>query len=81
MGKVGAIIVIVGIVIVAYLFLLVVMPILVDMSLTANATMHATSNMSNYPGTAGALVSSPWVLFFVPGAIGVAAIIFVLKRG
>lgn len=80
MGKIGAVIMVVGFVIIVYLILLVAMPILVDTAATANATMDATSNMTNYPGTAGALVSAPWALFFVPGAIGIAAIVIILKK-
>lgn len=80
MSKIGQVVVVVAMVIAAYLFLLVAMPILVDFASTANATMVASSNMSNYPGTASFLISSPWILFFVPGTIGIAAIVIILKK-
>lgn len=79
MIKIGAVAVVVGLVVVCYLFLLVVMPVVVDMAASANTTMAATSNMTNYPGTSGMLVSVPWVLFFLPGAIGMVVIVLILK--
>lgn len=80
MNKLGTVTIIVGVVIIAYLFLLVVMPVMVDAVSTANTTMAATSNMSNYPGTQEATLATPWVLFFVPGVIGMIAIVITLKR-
>ena len=78
-GKVGAVIVITAMVAGAYLLLLVVMPILNTFAAAANATMDASSNMSLYPGLSGAIVSSPWVLFFIPAVLGMAAIFIVLR--
>ena len=79
MNKFGAVIVVVFVIIVAYLILLVVMPIVSTAALTANTTMDATSNMSLYPGTSGFLMSTPWILFFVPGTIGIAIIVVILR--
>lgn len=79
MNKIGAVITIVVVVILAYLFLLVVMPIISGAALTANTTMDATSNMSLYPGTSPFLMSIPWIVFFVPGVIGMALIVIVLR--
>lgn len=79
MNKYGAVITIVVLEIAVYLFLLVIMPIITDMALTANTTMNATSNMSLYPGTSGFLMSIPWIVFFVPGVIGIALIIVILR--
>lgn len=80
MNKLGTVAMIVGFVIVAYLFLLVAMPVITDAVSTANTTMAATSNMSNYPGTQEAVLATPWVLFFVPGVIGIIAVVITLKR-
>ena len=80
MGKIGSVVIVVVIVIAAYLLLLVTVPILTDSVSTANITMHATSNMTNYPGTAEAVLAAPWVLFFVPGVIGLIAVVIILKR-
>ena len=80
MNKVGGVIVVVCLVAAAYLIMLVTMPVLIDVATTANTTMTAGSNMANYPGTSGALMSAPWVLWFVPGTIGLASVIVILKR-
>ncbi len=79
MNKYGAVIVVVFVIIVVYLILLVVMPILTSAALSANTTMNATSNMSLYPGTSDFLMSTPWILFFVPGTIGIAIIVVILR--
>ncbi len=80
MNKIGAVIVVVFVIIVLYLYLLVVMPIISDLALSANTTMNATSNMSLYPGTSGFLMSTPWILFFLPGVIGIALIVIILRQ-
>ena len=46
---------------------------------TANMTMAASSNMSNYPGTADFLVASPWLLYFAPPVIGIIIIVAALR--
>jgi len=80
MNKIGAVIIVMGAVIAVYLLLLVTMPILVDFASTANTTMAATSNMTNYPGTQEAVLSTPWVLWFAPGVIGMIVVVIILKR-
>ena len=79
MNKIGAVITVVVIVSCAYLLLLVVMPIISNLALSANTTMNATSNMSLYPGTSGFLMSTPWILWFLPATIGMAVIVIILK--
>ena len=71
---------IIGAVIIAYLFLTATMPVISDFASTANTTISSTSNMSDYPGTQGALLAAPFWLYFVPAIIGIAAIVFALKR-
>lgn len=79
MSKFGSIALIVGFVIAAYLLLMAVMPVITDAASTANTTMSASSNMSNYPGTLEGVLAAPWMLWFAPGVIGMAAIIIKLK--
>ena len=79
MNKWGAVISIVVMVTLCYLLLLVTMPILVDTTVAVNTTLNSTSNMSLYPGTSGFLLASPWILFFVPAVLGIAAIVVVLR--
>ncbi len=80
MQKFGKILVTIGFVIAAYLLLLVVVPFIADVTVTANTTMNATSNMSLYPGTSGFMLATPWILFFVPGTIGIIAVIIILRQ-
>lgn len=79
MSKIGHIAIVTVIVFFTYLVMLVVMPVVVDLSLTANATAAAGSNMSLYPGGSEILIASPWILWWVPGVIGMIAIIAILK--
>ncbi len=80
MNKLGGVAIIVFVVGVLYLLLMAVFPVLTDVVNTANTSMAASSNMSNYPGTTEALLASPWFLWFVPGCIGMIAIVIHLKR-
>ncbi len=79
LSKLLLIIAIVGLVTGAYLLLLVVMPVISDLALSANTTMNSTSNMSQYPGTSGFLMSTPWIIIWIPGVLGLVAIIGVLR--
>ena len=80
MNKIGAIVITVAMVIICYLLMLVTVPVMVGLISTANATMVASSNMTNYPGTAGFLTSMPWILWFVPGSLGIVVIIMILRK-
>lgn len=80
MNKLGQVGIIVAVVIIAYLLMLVFMPVLTDFASTANTTMSATSNMSNYPGTQEGVLAAPWVLWFAPACIGIVAVVIVLKQ-
>ncbi len=80
MSKIGAVLIVVGVVIAAYLIILITHPVMVDIVATANTTMVASSNMSNYPGTSGMLVSTPWIMFFVPGVVGLIVIVAILRK-
>jgi len=79
MSKIGQIAIVIGVVIVCYLILLVVMPVVADLISTANTTVTAAT-WANHPGSQGFFIAQPWILFFVPGAIGIAAIIFILRQ-
>ena len=81
MNKIASVAVVVVANIVLYLVLIATMPIISDAASTANTTMAATSNMSNYPGVGAGVLATPWLLFFVPGVIGIALIIIILKKG
>lgn len=79
MKKIGLIALTLGFVIFAYMILTLVQPTLVDIANTANTTMSASSNMSNYPGTAEVMTGSPLWLYFVPAVLGGIIIVGILR--
>lgn len=80
MNKIGQVIIVVAVMIVVYLLMLVVMPFLTDIATTANVTMAASSNLSDYPGASEGLFSALWALWFAPAIIGMIAIVVILKK-
>lgn len=80
MNKFGTIIVIVFLIAILYVTLTLVMPTVADMANTANTSMAATSNMTDYPGVSEAMVFGPWFLYLSPAVIGLIAV-FVILRG
>jgi len=80
MSKIGAVIVVIVVVIIIYLLMLVVTPVLTDVASTANNTMAATSNLTNYPGAAEGVLVAPWFLWWAPGVIGMIAVVVILKK-
>lgn len=79
MKKFGAIVTVIGVVIIVYLILLVVMPWLAEITTSVNTTLNASHNMSLYPGTSDFLISTPWILFFLPGVIGLVVVVLILR--
>lgn len=79
MNKIGSVILIVVVVVLVYLGMIVFMPVVSDLAATANATAAASTNMTNYPGANEFVMSTPWILWFVPATFGAGAIITVLK--
>lgn len=80
MSKFGTILLILVMFGILMLMASVVVPdILVPMANTANATIASTSNMSNYPGTSAALVSTPWTVYIALPVVALVAIIVVLR--
>jgi len=78
-NKLGTVIVIVIFVAISYAVITLFMPTISDFANTANASMAATSNMTDYPGTSDAMVFAPWALYLAPAAIGLIAVFFALR--
>lgn len=78
-NKIKLVALIIAGVILCYVFLTIIMPIFVDFASTANTTIAESSNWSDYPGTQAALVGAPFWIYFIPGIVGMAAIVVVLK--
>lgn len=81
MHKLGHVAIVIGLVAACYLMMLIVIPdVVVPMIETANATMTASSNLTQYPGTSDFLISIPWIIWFVPASIGGIAIVIIMRR-
>lgn len=79
MNKYGAVVIVVAVTIILYLFMLIAIPLLSDMASTANTTMATSSNLSNYPGAAEGMLAAPLWMMFVPGGICVAVVVGILR--
>lgn len=67
-------------VIVCYGVLAVFVKFLADQSVTTNQALDVAHNMAQYPGTSGFLLSTPWIMYFVPTVIGIILIVMVLRQ-
>jgi len=65
---------------VVYIVMTAAMPGINTIVQTANSTINATSNLSNYPGLQDTIESSPLWLYVIPAAVGGIATVVVLKR-
>lgn len=63
-----------------YLMLAVFIRFLADTTVSVNAELAAGSNMTQYPGTSGFLLATPWILWFAPAVLGIVLIVIILKR-
>lgn len=79
MNKFKAIAIIVIAVLLCYGVLAVFINFVADTTVSTNQALDAASNMALYPGTSGFLLSVPWILWFVPGVIGIVLIVVVLR--
>jgi hypothetical protein len=80
MNKAKAVAWIVAGVVIFCLLLTLFMPIFTETASGANMTIAATSNWSDYPGSQGALLAMPWLIFFIPFIVGGVLIVIVLKK-
>ena len=81
MNKIGQVILVVCLVIGLYIIMLAVMPVVVDVTLTANTTITDSGvDIAAMPGSTDILILAPWFLWFAPAVIGMAVIVFILKQ-
>lgn len=71
--------VIIGVSIV-YIMLAIFINFLADITVSVNADLAAAHNMSQYEGTSGFLLATPWILYIAPAVIGIIVIVVLLKR-
>ena len=77
-GRIFKILVVIGGVVACYFILIIVIPFLASVVSTTNIEI-ATASTTNYAATQGFLLSIPWILFFVPGAIAIILVIQILR--
>jgi len=75
----GIAFIIIGVVM-AYLGLLAIQPVLTSTSAASAVEVADRASIDQYVGAVEAVQIVPWVIWFVPAAIGVAALVVVLRR-
>lgn len=80
MQKAGRIVIIIIVVAAAYGMITIFQPITNSMVQTANSSIAASSNWSNYPETQAVLLGWPFWLWMLPGSAGVLATVVVLTK-
>lgn len=80
MNKIGQVAVVVGLVLMVYVILLVTVPFLSTIAVDVSTNMSIDHPVAQYPGAVEGLLMAPWLLFFVPGCIGLIAIIVILRK-
>ena len=66
-------------VIFCYIILIAAWPVMTDIVDESSATVGANPNIDEYTGAQEGLEIMPFVLFFVPAVIGIAAIVITLR--
>lgn len=75
--SIGVIIVLVGL---AYIMMTLVMPTISGITQDTADAMETSHNMTAYAGTSETMGATPWILWFIPGGIGIYAIIIALRQ-
>ena len=63
-----------------YLFLTVMMPFISGLAFDASANISAGATAGNYTASIGGLNYAPLFIYFLPGVIGIVAIVIRLKQ-
>jgi len=77
MNKLGALLIIIGGVVFAYVILTAAQGAIVGIVSSANASI--TANTTNMPGAREGLLAMPWVVYFIPGVMGIVAVVMLLR--
>jgi hypothetical protein len=80
MNKAKTILFIIAGVILAYVCIAFTMPLLSETAETAVVEVEKSPNVDQYIGAREGPRITPWVIYFLPGVIGVLATVIVLKR-
>jgi len=77
MNKFGALLILIGGVVFAYVILTATQGAIVGIVSSANASI--TANTTNMPGAREGLLAMPWVIYFIPAIMGIAGVVYILK--
>lgn len=81
MGKFKSIVwVMIGVGIV-YVMLAIFIKFIADTTVSVNQALVAAHNMTQYEGTSGFLLATPWILYIAPAVLGIILIVVILKKG
>lgn len=80
MNKAFALILIWAVVSLAYVIVAIAMPTIQTVSTNIATTINTTSNMTNYPGTLETVQIFPLLAWFIPGAVGIGATVYMLRK-
>ena len=79
MGKFGVIALVIVGVAMCYLMMLFYMPVINLLVESANATFTAGVE-ARMPGSQSGLVAMPWILWWLPGTLGMVIVVVILKK-
>ena len=81
MKKLGYVTIVIVMVAICYLTMLVYMPIITGLVSTANTTIATSgANLTAMPGATSFLISTPWLIWWAPGVIGMALVVIILRE-
>jgi hypothetical protein len=79
-NKVKAIVFICLGVAVCYALLSALMPVITGVTGDVSANISAAHDMSRYVGAKEGLDVAPWILYLLPGGVGIVAIVVILRQ-
>lgn len=80
MNKLRSVLLLIGATAGCYVVLALFINFLSDRVVATNSALASAHNMSQYPGTSGFLLYTPWLLYFVPAVIAIVWLVVILKR-
>jgi len=80
MNKIKSVFFICAGVAVCYLLLTAFMPVITDVVEISSANISANPNLDQYVGAKEGLDIMPWVLYLLPGTIGIIALVIALRK-
>lgn len=81
MGKAEAIVWVMIGVGMMYAMLAIFIKFIADTTVTVNQALDVAHNMTQYEGTSGFLLATPWILYIAPAILGIILIVVILKKG